>query len=686
MNGDDALAVIKSNNQTLFTINDIYRFLELIEPKAVRSSSMKFIEESVNNFFLKTEFNGLYSYIDQDNSTSDGYRGLNITCCKIPEDNIHTYLVAFYLKFLAFPLFWKDYICIFYIALKQFSKIKSNSQSVSRIICLGESPMKIVFIQEFFFKNKFITDALITKNYAMNVSFEYFSMSRLQTGIYTLYHNIESKYSSLHTLFTATHGDFSAVNTKIIELFIGSSNLSVLVYFNVNVISNIRKQQNAKDIFDKIAGHFTHWKLNPRHILDENKPVYFEDRCESYTSVLGLIYHYIQLCNKENFTREERKQLYNLLYIVGFDYKDESTESFKQDKIKLYCINYLMYYLFCSPVPGKAYEDLTEDEKRSINEEVNIEFHSMKQNELQNSDYHFIQVNYYNKTKYLKEENQTPDEYFIAEIEKDLFFSQKDSLRKNISFLSAPEKGQYNTRCIQGVNLYESVEYIKSDDLILKSNENVKQQGDPGLNCNLFNFFIIYYLNQLASTTDSILPDMVLKFDSIDETEIFNNSTYNKDIFGSSPGSNERAKTWWNEENKKKNIKYNEQIELFREQIINDLLENKGEKNYFKDLIKMVDIQRMIGSIKYEFVFQEMDILYNKLSTIPTNNNFIYNEDYKKIFKPDVMPLTEPTTTTTTNGGLNRQKKGSGKPQTRKKKGKKIKQIKKTRKRKNYFL
>jgi hypothetical protein len=81
-----------------------------------------------------------------------------------------------------------------------------------------------------------------------------------------------------------------------------------------------------------------------------------------------------------------------------------------------------------------------------------------------------------------------------------------------------------------------------------------------------------------------------------------------------------------------------------------------------------------------------MDILYNKLSTIPTNNNFIYNEDYKKIFKPDVMPLTEPTTTTTTNGGLNRQKKGSGKPQTRKKKGKKIKQIKKTRKRKNYFL
>ena len=349
-----------------------------------------------------------------------------------------------------------------------------------------------------------------------------------------------------------------------------------------------------------------------------------------------------------------------------------------------------MYYLFCSPVPGKAYEDLTEDEKRDISiNEVNTEFHSMKQIKLPNSDYHFIQVNYYNKTKYLKEENQTPDEYFIAEIEKDLFFSQKDSLRKNISFLSVPEKGQYNTRCIQGVNLYQSVEFHKSDDMILKSNENVKQQGEPGLNCNLFNFFIIYYLNQLASTTDSILPDMVLKFDSIDETEIFNNSTYNKDIFGSGSGSNDRAKTWWNKENTRKNIKYNEQLELFREKIINDLLENKGETNYFKDLIKMVDIQRMIGSIKNKFVFQDMDILYlydKKLSTIPTNNNFIYNEDYKKIFKPDVTPLTEPTTTTTTNGGLNRQKKRSGKPQTRKKKGKKIKQIKQTRKRKNYFL
>ena len=149
MNGDDALAVIKSNNQTLFTINDIYTFSKTIEPKAVRSSSMKFIEESVKNFFLKTEFNGLYSYIDQEEDPQeDGHRNLNITCCKIPDDNIHTYLVAFYLKFLSFPLFWKDYICIFYIALKQFSKIKSNSQSVSRIICLGESPMKIVFIQE----------------------------------------------------------------------------------------------------------------------------------------------------------------------------------------------------------------------------------------------------------------------------------------------------------------------------------------------------------------------------------------------------------------------------------------------------------------------------------------------------------------------------------------------------------
>ena len=279
MNGDDALAVIKSNNQTLFTINDIYTFSKTIEPKAVRSSSMKFIEESVKNFFLKTEFNGLYSYIDQEEDPQeDGHRGLNITCCKIPEDNIHTYLVAFYLKFLSFPLFWKDYICIFYIALKQFSKIKSNSQSVSRIICLGESPMKIVFIQEFFFKNEFIKDALITKNYATNVSFEYFSMSRLQTGITKLYHTIEPKYSSLHTLFTATPGDFLAVNTKIIELFIGSSNPSVLAYFNVNVnvIGSTRKQQNDKDIFDKIAGHFTQVRGYPEYKVSK----LYEEICE----------------------------------------------------------------------------------------------------------------------------------------------------------------------------------------------------------------------------------------------------------------------------------------------------------------------------------------------------------------------------------------------------------------------
>ena len=713
----DALAAIKKNNQTLVNIHDIYNLVENIDTNYVRTSSREFIVESLENFFLKTEFNGLYSYPTPDDKDNNY---LKITCCKIPENKIHSYLDAFFLKFLSFPLFWKDYICMFYIALKQFSNIQSNS----RIICLGESPMKIVLIQEFFFKNKIIHGAIQTGNYATDVSFEYFSMSRLQSGITYLYgeHLIAGYYNEIYILFKK--GNVSALNTQIINLFI---HIRVLAYFEgKDDTHNIRK-------LAKVKHHFTCWKLNPLYILEQNKRVYFEDICESYASVLGLIYHYIQLCNQENLTSNERKKLYSLLYIVGFDSKDETTEIFKADESKLYCINYLMYYLFCSPFLGIKNEDLPEKDKL-----IALEFSNSK---FTKTDYHFIQVNYNNKTKYLPQVGQTSDAYFIEEIEKDIFFSQKDSLRKNIYFLTLPEFGQNNTRCIQGVNLYADSDSEKFTDMQCQTNSNVKQQGEPGLNCNLFNFFIIYYLNQLASA--NILSDMVLNLDSIDETEIFNNSTYNKDIFGGKRGekrvgesylqrhrrelkekatekkrgndapapapafdADKEAKDWWAKVNTQKIIQYNAQLEIFRQKIIDNLALDTENKNYFNDLIKMIDIQRMIGSIKRNGQLTDIpyDILFTDVSTIPTTSNvngFIYNEDYKKIFKPkeddrrlmeatpqqaiDIKPATVEKIATSDMSMPdedNSQKKNGGKKQTRKKK---LKKFKKTNKRKNYF-
>ena len=648
------LDTIKENNESLININDIYKLSQTTDAEKVRKIYREFILNSLRDFFLKTEFNGLYSYMFGDyNPDEPNYQGLNISCCKIPEDKINTYLDAFYNKFLAFPLFWKDYICMFYIALKQFSKIKDNS----RIICLGESPMKIVFIQEFFLKNETIKKSLIDNNYSTNVSFDYFSMSRLQTGINSLYPAayIKQKYSNLYTLFM--NGNFLEINTKIIEIFI-KKDKDVLGYLNDG------GNTKYKEALIKIYAHFSYWKLNPRYILEQNKPVYFEDRCESYTSVLGLIYLYIQLCNKEGFTREERKRFYNLFYIVGFDNKDESTAAYKQDESKLYGINYLMYYLFSSPIPGKAYDELSEEEKTNFEiDALNLEFDSMTKNKLEMSNYHFIQINYYNNSKYKNGDDQNVDEYFIEEIGKDLFFSQKDSLRKNINFLSVPEFGINGTRCIQGVNLYTSGSTDEYNDIIYTGVTNVKQQGEPGINCNLFNFFIIYYLNKLASTPNSILSDMIsyLKTDSVDEQEIFNNSTYNEDIFGTVIA----AKTWWEKTKTRTNEEYKEILGEYKEKIIKNL-EYEEDNNYFKNLIKLIDIQRIIGTIRLDTSITDANDIYtslaNKQSTIPLTSNlkpFVYNEEYKKMWKNKEVPST---------GGLNINKffKKQTRQQTRK--------------------
>jgi hypothetical protein len=662
------LDIIKQNNESLININDIYKLSQITDSEKVRKIYRDFILKSLNDFFLKTEFNGLYSYMHGDYDPDDeNYKGLNISCCKIPEDKINTYLDAFYNKFLAFPLFWKDYICMFYIALKQFSKIKDNS----RIICLGESPMKIVFIQEFFLKNENIKKSLIDNNYSTNVSFDYFSMSRLQTGINSLYPSayIKQKYSNLYTLFT--NGNFLEINSKIIEMFI-KKDKDVLGYLTDG------GSQKYKQALIKIYAHFSYWKLNPRYILEQNKPVYFEDRCESYASVLGLIYLYIQLCNKEGFTREERKQLYNLLYIVGFDNKDESNASYKEDESKLYGINYLMYYLFCSPIPGKAYDELSEEERKNIEiEALNLEFDGINKNKLEMGNYHFIQINYYNTSKYKNGDDQNVDEYFIEEIGKDLFFNQKDSLRKNINFLSVPEFGINSTRCIQGVNLYLSGSADEYNDITYDAVTNVKQQGEPGINCNLFNFFIIYYLNKLASTPTSILSDMIsyLKTDSVDEQEIFNNSTYNQDIFGNVSA----AETWWEKTKTRTNEEYKTILGEYKEKILKNL-EYEEDNNYFKNLIKLIDLQRIIGTIRLGTTITDADGIYtslaNKQSTIPLTSNvkpFVYNEEYKKMWKNKEV---------TSTGGLNRNKilKKQTRKQTRKQIQKKRLNNKKTKK------
>ena len=642
---DSNLENFVSNNSTLNNIDEIYQIAEQKKDNYddVKDKYTEILRDLIKKFLLKTEFNGLYTY-NEDMDTSKGkYNGLNITCCKIQEDKIHAYFDAFSKKFLAVPLFWKDYICMFYIALKQFNDIKSDS----RIISLGESPMKIVLIQEFFFKNENIKRALQANNYAYNVSFDYFSISRLQSEVKNA-HKFEDSFknniSEIYKIFPKRN--YVEINSKIVELFVINNELDD--YFVSTKVKNVRS-------LDRIHEHFIKGKLNPKYILTENKKIYIQDRCESYSSVLGLIFLYIRLCIKEEITLDERKELYKLLYIVGFDAKDNRTEIFMMDESKRYAINYIMYYLFSSAEPGKK-----DDTIIILNEKLN--------------EYHFKQNNYFYEDVQQspigeeQQEQQTPEErynaIFLKNVEKDLFFSQKNTLYKILAFLSIPEFNVSDSRCIQGINLYYSGE--EEPDMTYKSINNIKQQGEVSLLCNFFNFLIIYYLNILASK--NILVDIINNFKRgyIVEEEIYLNKTYNEIIFGGS----QQATEWWKNEQQKMNSVYKAKNEIYKDKIIQNLEYEDDNNNYFKNLIKSVEIQRMIGTIRnYSFSELPYDTIYalkkSKESIPLTYSNdkpFVYNESYLKIFieaprEAEQPPLPPIKRKFVTKGQLDREAK-----------------------------
>ena len=152
----------------------------------------------------------------------------------------------------------------------------------------------------------------------------------------------------------------------------------------------------------------------------------------------------------------------------------------------------------------------------------------------------------------------------------------------------------------------------------------------------------------MAIDADSILSDMVLNLSSIDETEIFNNSTYNKDIFG----DDVVADQWWADVNTEITNKYNAQLALYKEKINACLEPDIENTNYFTDLIKMIDVQRMIGTIRINSTLTDVQYIRGKLfakeSNIPANSKrFIYNGDYKKIFKKGSSALMSAVSDTT---------------------------------------
>jgi len=101
------------------------------------------------------------------------------------------------------------------------------------------------------------------------------------------------------------------------------------------------------------------------------------------------------------------------------------------------------------------------------------------------------------------------------------------------------------------------------------------------------------------------------------------------------------------------NEEYKAILGEYKEKILKNL-EYEEDNNYFKNLIKLIDIQRIIGTIRLGTAITDADGIYtslaNKQSTLPLTSNvkpFVYNEEYKKMWKKKEV---------TSTGGLNRNK------------------------------
>ena len=231
--------------------------------------------------------------------------------------------------FLNLPILWQEIIILLYFSLQIHRKVENNS----RVVALGESPLKLVYIQQILITQPHFISILRDNNLATDVEYNYFPISKLSSFII-------SKHLEVNNIFNP-RTDF---------------NLDMFLETGVKYITD--------RVNDKVLEHFLLFKLDPLSIIsDQHAKIYFQDRAEKYKTIIVLISFYDKMCDIQQLTLEQRLILYSKIFIIGFDTKPLSREVSEQ--IILERINNFFYQL------------ITKD-KNPVNK----------------SEYHFIQQNY----------------------------------------------------------------------------------------------------------------------------------------------------------------------------------------------------------------------------------------------------------------------------------------------------
>ena len=367
-------------------------------------------------------------------------------------------------KMLMIPIFWQEIILLIYMALCLYRNVTDNS----RIIALGESSLKLVFIQQVLNTTPGLDIIFKNNNMATSVDYTYFPISGL------------SFYAG-DISWLDPPGNIFEVN-KDYEFVLDNFMKEHIVYV----------KQTLQKIKTQILLYFELFKLDPRSIIQSNKKIYFEDRMEGYKTLIALICFYDIMCAEQNFRDNERKQLYELIYFIGFDEKlMNNAEDIKYDSIIIDRINKFLYKIITNQDPAEGFKP------------------------------HFIQKNF-NPPKEEKKEVE-----YCEKKDFNIFNNQYNIISKMFVFLTVPEKTYNNSRCAKSCKINS----VCQTDIKNKFDETAEfhlkeTNGNQGDNCNIINLFIMFIINELGNeyiskiieNLDNINDDIFIN--SIDFTEI----------------------------------------------------------------------------------------------------------------------------------------------------------------------
>ena len=352
-------------------------------------------------------------------------------------------------KFITLPITWQEIVVLLYMSLQ----LQRFVQRKSRVVSLGESPLKLVFIGEILNTSPKFKHILEENHIASDVEYSYFPASKLS-----------------HYVFPKT---FSQNNIFNVEMDFDLDD------FIMNGIKHITDKVN-----DKVIEHFILFNLDPLSILSKNKNIYFQDRAESYKTLITLICFYEGMCRIQNLTIKQRIDFYNKLYIIGFDVKYIINDD--SDKIIIDRLNQFLYRIITNQK-----DNITPDR------------------------YHFIKKNFYMVKTEIKK--CLYDDF-------NLFTNQDNIMHKLIVFLTTPEKTFNNSRCIKScpINNFGSNCPDEINQAFTKTGKlHIKEAGTDGYNCNLINLCFMIFINELPP---EYLDNLIKNLDTLNLDRLYKNS------------------------------------------------------------------------------------------------------------------------------------------------------------------